>query len=144
MCFNNLHNPANRSCKQTIAKRYLLLGSTCFLLLSGNSVYAQTPIEDVEVPAPVILQSGVPIPDLEDAARRAIVTDKARQSGQSHPVGVRQYQLGHSTVREYRSGKQLMSVEVINASGSRYIVEHSHQHKLGKGNPRKGVVVSTW
>ena len=144
MCFVTLRMPGINNRSESVIKCCQVLVATLLLALSGTQAAAQTLVEDVELPAPVILQSGVPIPELEDAARQAIVSNDDDQSDRQHYTGLREYQLGTTTIKEYRYGEQLMSVEVINETGSTYIVEHNHASKSDERKPRSGVVVSTW
>ena len=114
------------------------------LVLTCPSVGAQTLVEEVELPKPVVLQSGVPIPELGEAARRAIVIDSEVQSEQLPKPGIKEYKLGTKTVREYHVGKQLQHVEIIDASGAIYIVDHNRLSTSTESNSRSGVLVSTW
>ena len=114
------------------------------LILACPNVSAQTLVEEIELPKPVVLQSGVPIPDLGEAARRAIVIDSAVQSEQLPKPGIKEYKLGTKTVREYHVGKQLQHVEIIDASGAIYVVDHNRLSTSTKSNSRSGVLVSTW
>lgn len=114
------------------------------LILACPSASAQTLVEEVELPKPVILQSGVPIPELGEAARRAIVIDSEVESEQLPKPGIKEYKLGTKTVREYHVGKQLQHVEIIDASGAIYIVDHNRLSTSVENNSRSGVLVSTW
>lgn len=114
------------------------------LILACSNASAQTLVEEVELPKPVILQSGVPIPELGEAARRAIVINSEDESEQLPKPGIKEYKLGTKTVREYNVGKQLQYVEIIDASGAIYIVDHNRLSTSTEGNSRSGVLVSTW
>ncbi len=144
MYFANSQILAFRTVADTVARRSGSVAAAVLVGLSFSTAHAQTLIEEVELPKPVVLQSGVPIPELEDAARQAIVTDDAAQSDRQHDLGVREYELGTSTIREYRTGEQLLYVEVISETGSTYVVEHNLRQKSETRKPRSGVVVSTW
>lgn len=144
MSFANLHTQMFQSGTNSVVRPIWIVASSALFALNFSNVNAQTLIEEVELPKPVVLQSGVPIPELQDAARRAVVTDDAEQSERQHYTGVREYQLGTSTIREYRYGEQLMYVEVVNETGSTFVVEHSHPYKSDTRKPRSGVVVTTW
>ena len=118
--------------------------SALLLILACPNVSAQTLVEEVELPKPVVLQSGVPIPEFGEAVRRTIVIDSEVQSGQLPKPGIKEYKLGTKTVREYRVGKQLQHVEIIDASGAIYIVDHNRLSTSTESNSRSGVLVSTW
>ncbi len=125
-----------RSCIATIG--------AVLLFLACPNISAQTLVEEVELPKPVVLQSGVPIPELGEAARRAIVIDLEVQSEQLPKPGIKEYRLGAKTVREYHVGKQLQHVEIIDASGAIYIVDHNRISTSTESNSRSGILVSTW
>ena len=114
------------------------------LMLACLNVSAQTLVEEVELPNSVVLQSGVPIPELGEAVQRAIVIDSEVQSEQLPKPGIKEYRLGTKTVREYHVGKQLQHVEIIDASGAIYIVDHNRLSTSTESNSRSGVLVSTW
>ncbi len=118
--------------------------SIVLVTLSLSKVSAQTLIEEVELPEPVLLQSGVPIPDLEDAARRAINTDNAEQSQSHFNYGVKEYQLGTTTIKEYRDDSHLMYLEAISETGSTYVWDSSHAREPESRKSRSGIIVSTW
>ena len=127
---------SGRSCMALIGA--VLLTFACF------KVSAQTLVEEIELPKPVVLQSGVPIPELGEAARRAVVIDSEFQSEQLPKPGIKEYKLGTKTVREYHVGKQLQYVEIIDASGAIYIVDNNRLSTSTENNSRSGVLVSTW
>lgn len=120
-----------------------IIGAVLLIFVCSN-VTAQNLVEEIELPKPVVLQSGVPIPELGEAARRAIVIDSEVQSEQLPKTGIKEYKLGTKTVREYHVGKQLQHVEIIDASGAIYIVDHNRLSTSIESNSRSGVLVSTW
>lgn len=130
--------------KRSVYCRWLSVVIAIPLAFACSSAGAQTLIEDVELPKPVILQSGVPIPSLDEAAKQAIVIDSNQPAQPHQAADIREYQLGTSTVKEYRNGDQLLYVEVINEAGSTYVVDYRTPNESRDRKPRAGVIVSTW
>ncbi len=143
MFFDSLRAPAHNA-RPNLAGRPCQVILGLLLALAFVPAGAQTMIEEVEVPKPVVLESGVPIPNLEDAAKRAITIDSADESGQRNYEGTAEYKLGTKTVREYRYGKSLHYVEVIDESGATYIVQQDQPFKSDERKPRSGIRISNW
>ncbi len=142
-CFDSSHKVKIRtglilSGRQIPAVAYLAL------LLVAADAHSQAIVDEVELPKAVILQSGVPIPNLKDAARQAITSDSARQSEQQTDAQLREYRLGANTIREYRVGRHLQHIEVISDSGLTYIVENDRPHRVEERRPSSGIKISGW
>ena len=144
MFFDNSHVMKTEFVSCSPGRSCMAIFSAVLLILACPNVSAQTLVEEVDLPKPVVLQSGVPIPELGEAARRAIVIDSEVQSEQLPKPGIKEYKLGTKTVREYHVGKQLQHVEIIDASGAIYVVDHNRLSTSSESNSRSGVLVSTW
>lgn len=144
MFFDNLRVMKTEFVSFSPGRSCMAIIGAVLLILACTNVTAQTLVEEIELPKPVVLQSGVPIPELGEAARRAIVINSEAQSEQLPKPGIKEYKLGTKTVREYRVGKQLQHVEIIDASGAIYIVDHNRLSTSTGSNSRSGILVSTW
>lgn len=146
MYFDNLHvmkfKPQNYF--QTTRVRAIL--STLVIMFVCSGVNAQELLEEIELPEPIVLKTGVPIPSLGEAATQAIAIDFDQPPPRQNYTGIRTYQLGNSVVREYRFGKQLSHIEVTSVEGTTYVVEQSHSYS-GEDQDRQfraGILVTTW
>lgn len=144
MYLDNLRVMTPRPQQCSMVTRLWVIFSALLTILFCSNISAQTLLDEIELPKPTVLQSGVPIPDLDEAARRAIVLEDDQQSQRPNFTDIREYQLGDNLVREYRYGKQLLYVEMTNAAGSTYVVEHNRPFISEDRKPRAGVIVSTW
>ena len=144
MFFDSSHEMKTKFVLCSTGRSCMAIVGAVLLTLACPNASAETLLEEVELPKPVVLQSGVPIPELGEAARRAIVTDSDVQSEQLSKPGIKEYKLGTKTVREFHVGKQLQHVEIIDASGVVYIVDHSQLTTSTESNSRSGILVTTW
>ncbi len=141
--FDSLRKILPRHRKSWLVSRCLTIPCSALLILVSAETGAQTVVEEVELPKPVVLQSGVPIPQLQDAARRAISTESLEQP-QPADTKLREYQLGTTKVREIRVGRHLQRVEVISEFGSTYVVENDPPQQSETRRPHSGIRITTW
>ena len=59
-------------------------------------------------------------------------------------VSFTEYAVGANTVREYRSGDTLMYIEIINATGSSYVIDRTGDQDPEKVRRNSGVIVMRW
>ena len=144
MYFENLHAMKLKFTQLTAATKLRVIFSLLVLALFSFNVSAQTLVDEVDVPIPLTMQSGVPIPDLDEAVSRAIMLDSFRYSADAQPASTRQYILGASIVREYRDGGRLTRVEIINPTGSIFVVDQSRLISKDGEKHRSGVLLTSW
>lgn len=146
MCFDSLRVMKLRPQKKSETARLAPIAGSLLMIVVSSCVSAQELLEEIELPKPAVLKSGVPIPDLGTATRQAIVIDSEAPSSRDNYTGVRTYQLGSSVVKEYRYGQQLHHIEIVSTQGSTYVVEQRHSYRGEDQNrrSRSGIVVSTW
>ena len=146
MYFDNLHVMKFKPQNFFQTTRFRAIFSTLVIMFVCSGVNAQELLEEIELPEPVVLKTGVPIPSLGEAASEAIAIDNDQPPSRPNYTGVRTYQLGDRVVREYRYGKQLSHIEVTSAEGTTYVVEQSHSYS-GEDQDRQfraGILVTTW
>ena len=146
MYFDNLHVMKFKPQNFLETTRFRAIFSTLVIMFVCSGVNAQELLEEIELPEPIVLKTGVPIPSLGEAANQAIAIDSDQPPPRQIYTGVRTYQLGNSVVREFRYGKQLSHIEVTNAEGTTYVVEQSHSYS-GEDQDRQfraGILVTTW
>lgn len=146
MYFDNLHVMKFKPQNFIQTTRFRAIFSTLVIMFVCSGVNAQELLEEIELPEPVVLKTGVPIPSLGEAESEAIAIDNDQPPPRQNYTGVRTYQLGDRVVREYRYGKQLSHIEVTSAEGTTYVVEQSHSYS-GEDQDRQfraGILVTTW
>ena len=127
----------------SMARLITAVGILLIVPLLGT-VQAQTLVDTIEIPKRSPVTTGVVITSPTQAddtvpERQETFSDKS-PSGLSYT----EYQVGSSTVREYRSGDRLMYVEITQKSGSSYVIDYSAPKKSDQTQYRSGVIVSRW
>ena len=127
----------------SMARLFTAVGILLIVSLSGT-VQAQTLVDTIEIPKRSPVTTGVVItsPTQTDDT----VPERQETSSDKSPSGLSytEYQVGSSTVREYRSGDRLMYVEITQKSGSSYVIDYSAPQKSDQTQYRSGVIVSRW
>ena len=127
----------------SMARLITAVGILLIVPLLGT-VQAQTLVDTIEIPKRSPVTTGVVITSPTQAddtvpERQETSSDKS-PSGLSHT----EYQVGSSTVKEYRSGDRLMYVEITQKSGSSYVIDYSAPKNSDQTQYRSGVIVSRW
>ncbi len=127
----------------SMARLITTVGILLIVPLLGT-VQAQTLVDTIEIPKRSPVTTGVVItsPTQTDDT----VPERQETSSDKSPSGLSytEYQVGSSTVREYRSGDRLMYVEITQKSGSSYVIDYSAPKKSDQTQYRSGVIVSRW
>ncbi len=129
--------------RYSIARLFTAVGILLIFPLS-DTVQAQMLIDTIEIPKRSPVTTGIVIasPTQVDDT----VPETQETSAEKSPSGLSytEYQVGSSTVREYRSGDRLMYVEITQKSGSSYVIDYSAPQKSDQTQHRSGVIVSRW
>ena len=127
----------------SMARLITAVGILLIVPLFGT-VQAQTLVDTIEIPKRSPVTTGVVITSPTQADDT--VPERQETSSDKSPSGLSytEYQVGSSTVREYRSGDRLMYVEITRKSGSSYIIDYSAPPKSNQTQYRSGVIVSRW
>ena len=127
----------------SMARLITAIGILLIVPLFGT-VQAQTLVDTIEIPKRSPVTTGVVITSPTQADDT--VPEKQETSSDKSPSGLSytEYQVGSSTVREYRSGDRLMYVEITQKSGSSYVIDYSAPQKSDQTQYRSGVIVSRW
>ena len=127
----------------SMARLITTVGILLIVPLLGT-VQAQTLVDTIEIPKRSPVTTGVIItsPTQTDDT----VPERQETSSDKSPSGLSytEYQVGSSTVREYRSGDRLMYVEITQKSGSSYVIDYSAPKISDQTQYRSGVIVSRW
>jgi hypothetical protein len=126
-----------------MARLITAIGILLIVPLFGT-VQAQTLVDTIEIPKRSPVTTGVAITSPTQADDT--VPERQETSSDKSPSGLSytEYQVGSSTVREYRSGDRLMYVEITQKSGSSYVIDYSAPQKSDQTQYRSGVIVSRW
>ena len=127
----------------SMARLITAVGILLIVPLFGT-VQAQTLVDTIEIPKRSPVTTGVVITSPTQADDT--VPERQETSSDKSPSGLSytEYQVGSSTVREYRSGDRLMYVEITQKSGSSYVIDYSAPQKSDQTQYRSGVIVSRW
>ena len=127
----------------SMARLITAIGILLIVPLFGT-VQAQTLVDTIEIPKRSPVTTGVVITSPTQADDT--VPERQETSSDKSPSGLSytEYQVGSSTVREYRSGDRLMYVEITQKSGSSYVIDYSAPQKSDQTQYRSGVIVSRW
>ena len=127
----------------SMAQLFTAVGILLIVPLSGT-VQAQTLVDTIEIPKRSPVTTGVVITSPTQADDT--VLEGQETSSEKSPGGLSytEYQVGSSTVREYRSGDRLMQVVITQKSGSSYVIDYSAPKNSDQTQYRSGVIVSRW
>lgn len=127
----------------SMAQLFTAVGILLIVPLSGT-VQAQTLVDTIEIPKRSPVTTGVVITSPTQADDT--VLEGQETSSEKSPGGLSytEYQVGSSTVREYRSGDRLMQVVITQKSGSSYVIDYSAPQNSDQTQYRSGVIVSRW
>lgn len=139
MCFANLRQVTRFSHSAPS-----VLIAVALMVLPVYSVFADTLIEEVEVPNLPTVQTGVPITDTASVTKRVVDEATSAPPDFAENTSVETYQLGPSAVKEYRDRNFLLFAEIDNAAGTTYVVDYRRRGLSVDQKPRSGISVGNW
>ena len=127
----------------SMARLITAVGILLIVPLFGT-VQAQTLVDTIEIPKRSPVTTGVVITSPTQADDTVPERQETSSDKSASGLSYTEYQVGSSTVREYRSGDRLMYVEITQKSGSSYVIDYSAPKKSDQTQYRSGVIVSRW
>ncbi len=127
----------------SMAQLFTAVGILLIVPLSGT-VQAQTLVDTIEIPKRSPVTTGVVITSPTQADDTVLEGQETSSEKSLGGLSYTEYQVGSSTVREYRSGDRLMQVVITQKSGSSYVIDYSAPQNSDQTQYRSGVIVSRW
>ncbi len=127
----------------SMAQLFTAVGILLIVPLSGT-VQAQTLVDTIEIPKRSPVTTGVAITSPTQADDTVLEGQETSSEKSLGGLSYTEYQVGSSTVREYRSGDRLMQVVITQKSGSSYVIDYSAPQNSDQTQYRSGVIVSRW